>query len=372
MKSLKNFWTQEEDNILKEFRSRMTISQIYDELRKQGYARSPKSIEHRCLRLLLFRGEEGDNELTQDNSEDLSAFLESFARIKAMGKDFTTKDTTLRNGFADKVSGYRKILATGDWHIPFEKHEMIMDMLLEHKDSDAIVITGDLFDLYSVSVFPKNKWVPLIQEYRIAREWLKILSMMFPKVILLNGNHEARIHSYFIKNVSQEVVPFVAQPVMERLALGFIYDDKAQLIGMKPFDNVVYVREFPWYSQIGKTIFVHPDSYYGDTAGGRVLGTVVRADNYFRTKRDYDSIIMAHTHKVGMAIRDGVMLMEHGCACNMLEYQQDDRKFRYGTQHNGYSLIYQDHKGNTDWNESRVVFRGAQWPQKEGEKIWNE
>ena len=361
-------WTPEEETILQENRRVMTISQLYEELRHKGYERSPKAIEHKCLRLGLHR--EGQDELIQEDPTDTKPIYEALARLRQMGRDYTQSNKgLLKTGMPSLATGLRKILVTGDWHIPFEKEEMIMDMITEHGDADAIFITGDLLDLYAVSVFTKNQHLPLLKEYQIAREWLEILSQMFPKVVLMDGNHEGRLQKYFAKNASHEVYPFVSQPILQRLAMGFIYGDEG-LVSAEPFENVIYQPTQSWYVHVGKTIFVHPESYYGDTASGRVLGTSVKADNYFRTKLDYDCIVCAHTHKAGWAIRDGVMIMEHGCACNMLDYQADDKKFRYGMQHNGYAVLYQDMDGNTDFNKSHVVFRGMQWPKKDKIDVW--
>ena len=354
-------YSENEDEILKKHRHNTRISELYKIMRKEGYDRSAKSIEHRCLRLGLYREEDAAD------GDELTAYHEAVARIQTAGHDFTPYKDDLRTGIPTKPIT-RKILCLSDWHIPFQRDELIIDILTTHQDADILVIAGDFLDLYAASFFSKNKSIPILAEYQIAYKWLSICSQMFKQVVLLDGNHERRFAKDFRKYISNEVSDFIARPINLRLANGEVYEEKdgiVELTGMNPFDNVHYPRDFSWYELIGKTLFVHPDSYYGPTATGGILRTASKMDKFFRTKLNYDSLVMAHTHHVGEGQSDGVKLMECGCCCGMLDYQKSDTKGRFGTQETGYALIYQDEDGNTDFNASHVVYRGSQWPRKE-------
>ena len=353
-----NFYVDDEDQILIGSRSYSTIPEIQILLQKAGYDRTIKSIEHRCARLgLSYVG------AVDDEDDDGDAW--SMVKERAQESHNLLREDGKPVGLVDKLA--RKIVCMADLHIPFQRDELIEEVVKEHAGADYLVLAGDVLDLYCVSVFSKERRIPLLEEYAIAMEWIGVLARNFKKVILIEGNHERRLHRHFIKNISQESIPFVAQPVLERLANGETYLRDGCLADRRPFKNVYYDRRSPAQALVGKTLFVHPDAYLGPTATGGALRTVGKADKHFRGKLNYDSVVCAHTHHVGKAICDGVLLVETGCLCGLLDYQRSDVKFRFGTQENGYAVIYQDAKGNTDFNSSTHVYLGSQWANRSGE-----
>ncbi len=353
-----NFYIEEEDQVLASNRSFHTIPELQVLLQNAGFDRTIKSIEHRCSRLgLKYVGSADDEE-----DKDVWSLVEERAQ--------ESHELTRGDGKpVGRIQGRpkRKIVCMADFHIPFQRDELLEQVIAAHKGADFLVLAGDILDLYCVSVFSKERRIPLLKEYAIALEWIGVLSRNFEKVILIEGNHERRLHRHFTKNVAQESVPFVAQPVLERLAGGEIYREDGMLVDRRPFRNVFYDRRSPAQALVGKTLFVHPDAYLGPTATGGALRTVGKADKHYRGKLDYDSVVCAHTHHVGKAICDGVLLMETGCLCGLLDYQRADIKFRFGTQENGYAVIYQDSQGNTDFNLSTPVYLGSQWANRSGE-----
>ena len=125
------------------------------------------------------------------------------------------------------------------------------------------------------------------------------------------------------------------------------------------FSNVYYEPgPEAWFTQIGKTIFVHPMSYSKVNAK-----TSVMAWEYFMDRQDIDSVVSGHTHQQSMVIKRGRLLIEQGCLCLPLDYAKQG-KLTYEPSTLGYTVIYQDEKGNTDFNMSRNVFLGIQYPIK--------
>jgi predicted phosphodiesterase len=357
---LTNFYIEEEDQILRSNRGTHTIPEIQALFQKRGFDRTLKSIEHRCSRLELRYVGSADDE--EDNLVD-----DAWSLIEERAQQNNTLEIEGRISGTINGKPARKIVCIADTHIPFQRDELINQVIADHKGADYLVVAGDLLDLYCVSVFTKSRRIPLLREYQIAFDLLKKLSKNFKKVILIEGNHERRLHRHFTKNVSQESIAFVAQPVLERLAGGEVFREDGMLVNRQPFENVFYDRLSPAQARIGKTIFVHPDAYLGPTATGGALRTVGKADKHYRGKMEYDSVVCAHTHHVGSAVCDGVLLIETGCLCGLLDYQRADIKFRFGTQENGYAVIYQDIQGNTDFNMSRPIFLGSQWANRSGE-----
>lgn len=351
-------WSEKEDQLLKKHRPSKFIGEIYSEFIKAGFTRSIKAIERRADRL-------GIRFIERDDGKDKEKMLaDAWIRIQELGKSFTTEHGGISTGLVEKPT--TKILSISDMHIPFQNDELILNIVHEHSDADILVINGDLFDLYACSSFGQRMRVPMLKEYGVALEWLRIFAGVFKKIYLVDGNHERRLNWKLSKEIEQEVTALLARPVMERLANGETYDDTGKLIGYAPFKNVFYTRDSAWFLQLGKTIFAHPDKYLGPTITG-TLRTAVSSNRYFRGKRSYDCIVMAHSHHFGSAVDDSVLIIEQGATCNLLEYEHSDSKMRWGNQVSGYAIIYQDKDGNTDFGRSHPIFCGIQYEQKEPE-----
>ena len=121
---------------------------------------------------------------------------------------------------------------------------------------------------------------------------------------------------------------------------------------MLDFDNVTYQKYDSWYVRIGKTIFAHPDAYFGSWPGQ----TVVKLMDYF-TKRlgsdKFDSVVVGHTHRIYKGVFFNKMLIEQGAMAARMPYQHKaDLRFPHAM--NGYAVIFQDEEGNTDFSKSKV------------------
>jgi predicted phosphodiesterase len=248
------------------------------------------------------------------------------------------------------LRGGRKILSLSDWHIPFERRELIEQAVFDHSDADILVINGDLLDLYAASTFSKHKTIPLLEEYNIGMAYLDDLRQKFPEVHLVRGNHEYRLERYFRTNISNEVSSLVCIDILARMANGEIYNQDGTIEKLLPFDNVHHDNEAKFYLKIGRTLFAHAHSYCKGPGA-----TVARQADYFHTLIDFDTIVIGHTHQAGQYWQNGRMLIEQGCLADMLEYQKG-ANLKYSQQNNGYCVIHQDKEGNTDKRRSRVYW----------------
>ena len=90
------------------------------------------------------------------------------------------------------------VLAFGDTHFPYEHKKMwsFLQSLKEHWDIDRVVHTGDLFDIYSISSYPKDPDHPdsWDDEIKRAREKAARLAEMFPKMEIMESNHDDRVY----------------------------------------------------------------------------------------------------------------------------------------------------------------------------------
>ena len=294
-------WTEEEEELVKELRRNNLVTEIYEVLVKNGFERTPEAISSKCKREgWYFEGRDDEldesedtlNEKMSDKEDSLLKNLQdAWQEIVTVGPKVNPVDED--HGFLHKDDDKIRIVSISDLHIPFHKEDLLLEVLIENKGADYLVVNGDMLDLYAVSVFTKHHNVPLLKEYAIALEYIKVFSKLYKNVILLDGNHERRLHKYLSKSLSNNVVPMLSRPILERLANGEIYDDDGRLIGMTPFDNVHYSRHCAWMCQIGGAVFVHPEMFLGNSSTG-VLRTVTKFDQKHRTQLDYECIVMAH------------------------------------------------------------------------------
>lgn len=352
-------WTPDEDQLLIEHRHSHYFSELVELLRQHGFERSQRAIETRSLRLRLSFSEHNPIEGLQSPSEGRTGPLRGVSDIQyeRIDPDECFEELVVRSK-ADIPSTQQsaiKIVSISDLHIPFQNDIAVRKIVEKHKGADILIVNGDFLDMYCVSVFGKAHRIPLVKEYMIALEYLKLFSESFGRVILTQGNHESRIHKYFAKMASQEVIPMMARPILERLKNGEVYSEDGELVSMTPFPNVEFQKTHSWYTQVGKTIFAHPEKFLAPTKTG-TLRTAMKTMDYFLGKKNFDCVVLGHTHKLGEAIADNTKVIEQGCLCGNLEYAVDNAKLNYGLQTLGYAVIYQDESGNTDFEKSHSVF----------------
>ena len=253
--------------------------------------------------------------------------------------------------------GETRILCLSDLHIPFNRD--ISEFFKYKGRTDVLVLNGDIIDNYSMSNFTKMYRQSLVDELITARELLiKLIEEISPKrVVVVTGNHEIRMGKKIADKIGSDLLD-----LMPKDALAFLFDTgfnhydrikKTKTI-YTPIDEVVdceveYLGNF--WGKVGKTIFIHPQAFKGTT-----LGTVGKAYDYFNSiNEDFQSIVMAHTHRLGMTVIGDKYLYEQGCCADLNHMDYMDMKLPKNPQTNGYIYIVQDKEGNLIYEKTKLI-----------------
>jgi predicted phosphodiesterase len=333
--------------------------------RQRGYSRSRKAIERKAANLgVFYKG--ATPEAVETPIED--AYSTAWSKIVSLKQDYVEEYEYRQAGLLEPGKASRKILCISDFHIPFDRDDLIKEAIELHKDADLLVVNGDMLDLYAVSTWPKERSVILRKEYDIAMEYIKLFAKTFPHVVLTRGNHEYRLNRYFHSNVSKSISFLVNKEILGRLVLGEVYDGDGNIVERNEFKNVHYQSGAEaWFVKIGKTMFVHPMAFSGVEAK-----TAINAQEYFMERDDIDCVVLAHTHQQAKVPSRNKMCIEQGCLCCPLDYEKQG-KLKYKAMTLGYTVLYQDKDGNCDFNLTHNVYLGTQYPiKKDFDEIMNE
>ena len=250
-----------------------------------------------------------------------------------------------------------RILCISDMHIPFNRD--IKEFFKYKGKVDTLVLNGDIIDNYSMSSFTKMYRLSLVEELIRARELLiELIEEIEPKkVTVVTGNHEIRLGKKIADKIGSDLLDLMPRDALAFLFdTGFNYYDRIKKCKTvyTPIDEEVdcevnYVGNF--WTKEGKTIFVHPQAFRGTT-----LGTVGKAYDYFTAiGEDFQSIIMAHTHKLGMYVMNDKYLYEQGTCANLNHMDYQDLKLPKSSQVNGYMYIVQDKDGNLIYDKTKLI-----------------
>ena len=250
-----------------------------------------------------------------------------------------------------------RILCISDMHIPFNRD--IKEFFKYKGKVDTLVLNGDIIDNYSMSSFTKMYRLSLVEELIQARELLiELIEEIKPKkVTVVTGNHEIRLGKKIADKIGSDLLDLMPRDALAFLFdTGFNYYDRIKKCKTvyTPIDEEVdcevnYVGNF--WTKEGKTIFVHPQAFRGTT-----LGTVGKAYDYFTAiGEDFQSIIMAHTHKLGMYVMNDKYLYEQGTCANLNHMDYQDLKLPKSSQVNGYMYIIQDKEGNLIYDKTKLI-----------------
>ena len=250
-----------------------------------------------------------------------------------------------------------RILCISDMHIPFNRD--IKEFFKYKGKVDTLVLNGDIIDNYSMSSFTKMYRLSLVEELIRARELLiELIEEIEPKkVTVVTGNHEIRLGKKIADKIGSDLLDLMPRDALAFLFdTGFNYYDRIKKCKTvyTPIDEEVdcevnYVGNF--WTKEGKTIFVHPQAFKGTT-----LGTVGKAYDYFTAiGEDFQSIIMAHTHKLGMYVMNDKYLYEQGTCADLNHMDYQDLKLPKYSQVNGYMYIVQDKEGNLIYDKTKLI-----------------
>lgn len=252
-----------------------------------------------------------------------------------------------------------RILCISDTHVPYQ---LPVSTWEEYSGRvDTLVLNGDIQDCQAISKFPKQYRVPFIEELISTRYYIQdLVEMIKPKrVYIVKGNHEARLSRYLSDRLNEDLLTIMPDTPMDLMINdGFKHRDRRYKteIWYSPLKEVFESEGISieytgsWYKKIGKTIFVHPITY-----SGSMLKTSEKAMEYFlRIDRDFSTIVMAHTHKVGSYTQGNIQLYEEGCCCDIKKLDYSDGKLIIPAQA-GFIYICHDRDGKEIKSRTKLV-----------------
>ena len=248
------------------------------------------------------------------------------------------------------------ILSLSDLHVPFQ---LDYHVLSDYVGVDVLQLNGDIIDCQALSRFPKQYRISPMEEMIVGRQYLiDLIDFLKPKRVVCNyGNHDKRFASYFAKNLDSDILELMPNTSLELIFVdGFYHYNKRERtkVWYEPIQNVFdkIVIEFvdDWKCQIGKTIFCHPLAYRSG-----ILATADRAKQFFQdtAEKPFDTICMAHTHKIGDAMIGKIRLLEQGAFADVKQMNYADGKLT-PQQKSGFAVIYQDEDGNTIHEKTKI------------------
>jgi len=261
------------------------------------------------------------------DNEQVSSYTEAIGDIKYYQKYFNEK-------YKDA-----EILVISDLHVPFVDIDALEEVIFNNQDADICVIAGDLLDYHSISSFGQQREISVEKEYKILFKIMKKIAEIFDEVVVINGNHENRLHSYF----SHKVVTALS---------GYLADKHKPLEEVtRFFDNVFYINH--WYTQIFDVLFAHPSRY--SKVKMRTVRNVVRN----RTEKlhekefgEYNTVLIGHTHTAGITEFQGKTACEIGCM-EQLDVPYRDKDAKGANWVHAYARVsVKNHK--TNWNSVQV------------------
>lgn len=250
-----------------------------------------------------------------------------------------------------------RILCISDTHVPYQLPVSTFESYAGI--TDILVLNGDIADCQAISKFPKAYRVSPMSELIQTREYLiELINYIMPKkVILTYGNHDIRFQQYLAKNIDTDLLELMPKTALELVVVdGFYHYDKAS--GTKTYyeplqnviDNAEIVYTDSWFCQIGKTIFCHPSAF---SCG--ILKTAEKAVRYFRNEGyNFDSLVMAHTHRVGEFVQGNTVLYEQGCCCDVTKQHYADGRLT-DSQKEGFLYLCHDKDGNIVREQTNLI-----------------
>jgi predicted phosphodiesterase len=252
---------------------------------------------------------------------------------------------------------HTRILSISDLHVPFQ---LPIETFRDYVGKiDVLVLNGDIQDCQSVSKFSKKYRIPFVEEMIIARQYMiDLIEYIKPKkVVITRGNHEDRMLRMFSDRVNDDVLNLIPNSSLDLIVNnGFKNHDRKNktetwyepLVSI--FEDIVVEYEGDWKCKIGKTWFIHPSAY-----SSSMLKTTEKAINYlYRKDRDFDTVITAHTHKLGSFIQGNVYMFEQGCCCKTEELDYMDGKLSY-PQQKGFIYVCQSKDGSLIYDKTKLI-----------------
>lgn len=368
-------WQQEELEILLN-NNKLPDGQIVKLLKTAGYTRTIRAVKDKLYKLKGTGLHQTTKPINFSHEDEYShqPQLEPQQTAEELWETIRTLRVPYQSHEACNITGVdldilipdgtgrpeNRIIHMTDWHIPFERDDLIQKIIDTEADGDtSVVVGGDMIDCYAPSSFMKDKFIPLRKEYDIALEYLKLLSAKFKKVYMIMGNHEYRVNKIFMNQVNPAISFFLNKDILWHLSRGYRYDDEGNIVSHAHLPNVQYIGGHePWYLILGKAVFCHP--YFFKSGAGN---TVRQAITYMSSRAEFDAMLIGHTHTCSKAVYNYKLAIETPCLASPLDYEKQP-KMAYLPQTNGYSVVYLDKDGNVDYNSSGPIYLGSNYYKK--------
>lgn len=248
----------------------------------------------------------------------------------------------------------QRIVVAGDFHAPYHDPAAVAELIAnEAGQTDTLIISGDLFDMYSVSRFPKREPITIQQEWASGTALLAQLAAAFPDVLIIHGNHDERVE----RQLRALLPPELAH------AIEILSDGNFSIIkqAAKRHSNVRVAHHvadggfsLPWLVQVGDLIVSHAEKY--SITPGAALRKIEEALSDFEhvyRLNEWRVLIQAHTHTYSSLIwHSDKYLWEGGCMCLNPQGYQMSARVGGRSQKQGYITLTQ-HLGKTDVNSLR-------------------
>ena len=281
-------------------------------------------------------------DITPDQLRKMAAGMEVY-------DDYLHNDSAVAN----------RILSISDLHIPFN---LPIDIFKSYVGKvDTLVLNGDLQDCQGISKFSRMYRIDFDDEMVQTRNYIiKLINMLTPKkVFITKGNHEVRLGRYLSDRLNEDLLSIMPDTPMDLIINdGFKVRDRfngtetwyapiTEVFEEQKID-VIYTGE--WWCKVGNTIFAHPLSY-----SSGMLKTTEKAVNYFlRVDREFNAIVLGHTHKLGSFTQGNIKMFEQGCCCDLSKLDYADGKLTLPAQ-NGFLYICHDVDGNIITDKTKIV-----------------
>lgn len=252
-----------------------------------------------------------------------------------------------------------RILSISDLHIPFN---LSLETFKDYNGKvDTLVLNGDIQDCQSVSKYPKKYRINFSDEMVIARQFMiDLINMINPKkVVIVKGNHEYRLSRYLSEKLNEDLMSIMPDSPMDLIVNeGFRNKDRinktetyySPLVEVFSDNNIEISYNGEWHRKVGKTIFAHPLSY-----SSGMLKTTEKAIEYFlRTEKDFDCVVLGHTHKLGFYSQGNIKMYEQGCCCNLDKLDYNDG-FLTIPNKNGFIYICQNENGEIISEKTKLI-----------------
>ncbi len=258
-----------------------------------------------------------------------------------------------------RPSKTRKIVVASDFHVPFHRKDVLAGLIeQEARDTDVLVIAGDLADMWATSRFRKSrKLTDPRRDFIEAQSVLNLLAERFRRIVLFEGNHDSRPMKMLADHLPAEVMDYLRLTAPGALHPLRLMAEKLPNVEVAEPIQHGYAA-FGFLYQMGDAVFTHAEKF-SRVPNRAVSGPVLQWLKSFAEPQGivqpFRVVVQGHTHQAGTVHGDfGVLCIENGCMCDLQEYHADPKIMSPRPQAPGWTVLYQS-GGVTDLRSSRFI-----------------